>query len=125
MSELQETTFNFNCLLVWLQLTKVNEIAELKAQISSLTSKVLQLSIPERTPSSQLNDNPTETVIVPDPPLATKPDPPIQQINSTSVITNPRKYNVVLFGLDEYPKGTKKYDRDQSDLKNSSQFFLN
>ena len=71
----------------------------------------------------QLNDNPLETVIVPDPPLATKPDPPIQQISSTSVITNPRKYNVVSFGLDECPKGTKKYDRDQSNLKNSIAIF--
>jgi len=29
-----------------------------------------------------------------------------------------RKFNVVLFGLAECPKGTKKFERDHSDLNN-------
>ena len=36
-----------------------------------------------------------------------------------------RKFNVVLFGLAECPKGTKKFSRDKSDHNNATAFFQN
>jgi len=96
-------------------------ISDLKLQISTLTSKVNQ---PPKTSTNQSSASP---------PLSSSPADDIATTSSSGAKVPPaipsapvaiakndsiRKFNIVLFGVDECPKGTRNIDREKSDLNN-------
>ena len=94
----------FYCLLC-MQAHYNNIIAELKDQISTLTSKANQ---PTEATNPSSGQQPINQVIQQPPatsiPVSTTPSAPGVNTKSHS----DRKFNVVLFGLAECPEGTKK-----------------
>lgn len=119
-SRASESDIPFYCLFC-LQLHYNNIISDLKLQISTLTSKVNQL--PKTTtnqpsaspplsssPADDIATTPSSGAKVP----PTIPSAPVAIVKNDSV----RKFNIVLFGVDECPKGTRKVDREKSDLNN-------
>ena len=103
-----------------LQVLHANEIAELKAQINTLTSKVTQLLTPEQVHKSQSNNKATGSTQTPNLIPATKSGPPAQKpLSKTNVApdVHDRKYNIVLYGMHECPKGTNRLARTKQDLE--------
>jgi len=100
-----------------------NVIAELKDQISSLTSKLNQ-SLTETTSQPPaiptLDYNPAATTTSPSSSANAPPHKPSAPVASSRQDST-RKFNIVLFGLDECSKGTKKIDREKADLNNAAE----
>ena len=110
----------FYCLLC-MQAHYINIIVELKDQINTLTSKINQ---PPAATNSSSGQQPANGVDDQQPSATSVPVTITSSVTTAS--TKPysdRKFNVVLFGLAECPTGTKKFDRDQSDLKNVTEIF--
>lgn len=98
---------------------------EIEQKQKSLDEKVKQLEEKVNTLASSTANTNVETV-QPEASSATT-NTVISHVTNKSVpppkpnsIPNARKFNVVLFGLAECPKGTKKFDREQSDLNNAT-----
>ena len=117
----------FYCLLC-MQLVYLNEINKLKEHISSLSSQVALLSGPQHQGSSQSTNKVTRaspaqvTQQVPaSAPVINKSSQPLQQstkksTNATST-AHDRKYNIILYGLQECPKGTNRSLRTKKELE--------
>ena len=97
-----------------------NISAELKDQINTLTSKVNQPTEAANPLSGQQSTNQVTQQLLATPiPVSTTPSAPAASTKSYP----DRKFNVVLFGLAECPKGTKKFSRDKSDQNNATAIF--
>lgn len=107
-----ESESPFYCMYC-LQVLHANEIAELKAQISSLTSKVAQFLAPEQLQNSHSD---VSTNIQP---LrkASESSNRSREEASTKKQFPDRKYNVVVYGIQECAEGTSKTDRNKHDVK--------
>jgi len=99
-----------------------NVIADLKTQICTLVSKLNQSQpAADKTPSTNSTSSSISAATAVPPNSGTK-----QPLNDPSVpvtTTKPdtaRKFNIILFGLDECSKGTKKMEREKSDISNVS-----
>ena len=100
-----------------LQVVHANEIAELKAQISSLSSQVAQLLAPKQLPDPQVNSKAAGSTETPDL-TSTGPSAqqPISKVNAAPTVHD-RKYNIVLYGMRECSKGTNRSVRTKQDLE--------
>ena len=96
-----------------------NVITELKDQISTLTSKLNQSPVAaDYQPSSNLsssNNTPPAAL-----PLNSGANTPAVSTKQDSA----RKFNVVLFGIKECSKGTKKMERNILDLNNATDILM-
>lgn len=81
------------------------QIAELKSTLAQLTSKFSNLS---NTPTNLLDD----TVVVSSKPDKPKPDKP-----KPNIVHSEKKFNVVVYGIEESPPETKKESRAEHDLQ--------
>ena len=117
-----ESDTPFYCLFC-MQMFYNNVIAELKDQISSLTSKLNQ-SLTETTSQPPaiptLDYNPAATTTSPSSSANAPPHKPSAPVASSRQDST-RKFNIVLFGLEECSKGTKKIDREKADLNNAAE----
>ena len=117
-----------------MQTVYLNEINRLKEHINILTSKVAQLSGPQQQDSTQLTNKATRSLLaqatqqVPAPvPAINKSGQLLQQsIKKTanaSSTTHGRKYNIILYGLQECPKGTNRTLRTKKELEKVTEVF--
>ena len=111
----------FYCLFC-LQLFYNNIIADLKDQISTLNLKLNQ------SPSAAVDQPPVNPTPSSNPSPAVKAATPSSDTNSAppSLVVatkhdSARKFNVVLFGVDECSKGTKKMEREKLDLNHATE----
>lgn len=96
-----------------------NVITELKDQISLLTSKLNQSlteTVSQPPASSTSNNTPAAVTTTPSSSANVPPHQPLAPIASSSRHDSGRKFNIVLFGLEECSKGTNKIDREKADL---------
>ena len=119
-----------------MQSVYLNEINKLKEHISSLTSEVALLSGPQQQGSSR----PANEVARSSQAQATQQVPvPVPVINKSGQIsqqsskktasatsnTHDRKYNIILYGLKECPKGTNRSTRTKKELEKVTEILAN
>ena len=97
------------------------EIASLKGTVEALKSEIAELKSSSPSPSSARKSSPQVPTLppprCPSSEEAAEPRPAVLPQPERSPTLMERKYNVILFGLDECPRGTSRSARLDEDLK--------
>ena len=94
--------------------------SHLSSEVSTLKKKLDTLALPEPT-YSQVLQNQSENPDLSNSSVSTSPTiTPPQHFSESS-----RKFNVVIFGVPEQPKGTSRFTREQNDFKEAASAIAN
>ena len=124
--ELLDSSSPFICLHCT-QKEHADEIKALRSKLESALAQV-QLSVSSTQNgvssadhrSQSLDDHP-QSQSQPASPISTTPNPSNRSKNSKRQANPERKFNIVIYGLKESPKGTPKYNRICNDVKSVSE----
>ena len=127
--ELLDSSSPFICLHCT-QKEHADEIKALRSELESISQALAQVqlsvsstqngvsSADHRSPSL---DDPPQSQSQPASPISTTPNPSNRSKNSKRQANPERKFNIVIYGLKESPKGTPKYNRICNDVKSVSE----
>ena len=94
-----------------------NELTEVKSQLSKLASEFSNIRATQQPPSAVITSDPSPSTTANAPSMAKVVLNKTQFLSSN--LNEDRKFNLVIYGIAESPKGTNRHERVANDISNS------